>query len=122
MKTILIVDSSHATLLLLQGEFAEAGYRVLITESGDEALEILNNPTAAVDLVVTNLRHRGPDMLDFIKLIKRTRPGLPVICHTALSKYQELTLTERPFDGLVDKSSDLTVLKDNVARLIGQKQ
>lgn len=121
MKTILVVDSSHATLLLLQEEFAEAGYRVLTTASGDEALEILNNPATPVDLVITNLRHRGPDMLDFIQIIKNAWPALPVICHTALSKYQELTLTERPFDALVDKSSDLTRLKDSVDRLIGGK-
>jgi DNA-binding NtrC family response regulator len=122
MKTILVVDSSHATLLLLQEEFTEAGYRVLTTESGDEALEMLNNPSTPVDLVITNLRPRGPDMLDFIHIIKGAWPTLPVICHTALSKYQELTLQERPFDDLVDKSSDLTRLKDSVDRLIGETQ
>jgi CheY-like chemotaxis protein len=121
-KTILIVDSSHATLLLLKEEFTVSGYAVLITESGHEALEILNNPAQTVDLVITNLRHPGPDMLDFIRFIKKTWPALPVICHTALSKYQALTLQERPFDDLVDKSSDLTTLKTSVARFIGRPQ
>jgi DNA-binding NtrC family response regulator len=120
MKTILGVDSSHATLLLLKEEFEEAGYEVLTTESGQEALEILNDPAKTVDLVITNLRHAGLDMLDFIWLIKKTWPDLPVICHTALSNYQNLTLQERPFDELVDNSSDLTRLKQSVERLIGQ--
>jgi DNA-binding NtrC family response regulator len=121
MKTILVVDNSYSTLLLLKEEFAEAGYEVVTTESGQEALEILNNPSQNVDLVITNLRHAGPDMLDFIWLIKKTRSDLPVICHTALYKFKNLALEERPFDDFVDKSSDLTRLKDSVDRLIGRK-
>lgn len=121
MKTILAVDNAYSTLLLLKEEFEEAGYEVLTTESGQVALEILNNPSKNVDLVITNLRHAGPDMLNFIWSIKKTRPDLPVICHTALYKYKDLAREERPFDAFVDKSSDLTGLKDSVVRLIGQK-
>jgi len=122
MKTILVVDNSSSTLLLLKEEFEEAGYQVLTTESGQEALEVLNNASKQVDLVITNLRHAGPDMLDFIWLIKKTWPDLPVICHTALYKYKDLALDERPFDDFVDKSSDLTRLKESVGRLTGQKK
>jgi DNA-binding NtrC family response regulator len=122
MKTILVVDNSYSTLLLLKEEFEEAGYEVLTTESGQEALEVLNNPSRTVNIVITNLRHAGLDMLDFIWLIKRTWPDLPVICHTALSKYKDLPLQERPFDDFIDKSSDLTKLKDSVDRLIGKKK
>ena len=121
MKTILLVDNSYSTLLLLKEEFEEAGYAVLTTESGQVAIEILNNPSPKVDLLITNLRHAGPDRLDFIWLIKKTWPDLPVICHTALYNYQNLAPQERPFDAFVDKSSDLTGLKASVARLIGQK-
>ena len=120
MKTILVVDNSFSTLLLLKEEFEEAGYQVLTTESGQEALEVLNNASTHVDLVITNLRHAGPDMLDFIWFIKKTWPDLPVICHTALYKYKDLALDERPFDDFVDKSSDLTRLKESVGRLTGQ--
>jgi DNA-binding NtrC family response regulator len=122
MKTILVVDNSYSTLLLLREEFAEAGYAVLTTESGQEALDILKNPSQKIDLLITNLRHAGPDMLDFMWLIKKTWPDLPVICHTALYKYKNLAPQERPFDAFVDKSSDLSGLKDSVARLIGQKR
>jgi DNA-binding NtrC family response regulator len=122
MKTILVVDNSHSTLLLLKEEFEEAGYHVLTTESGQAALELLNNPDATVHLVITNLRHAGPDMVDFMWLIKKTWPGLPVICHTALSKYKDLKPQERPFDDLIDKSSDLTQLKNSVDRLIGKNR
>ena len=121
MKTILLVDNAYSTLLMLKEEFEGAGYEVLTTDSGREALEILNNPSKPVNLVITNLRHAGPNMLDFIWLIKRTRPDLPVICLTALSEYKELPPQERPFDDLVEKSSNLTKLKDSVANLIDKK-
>jgi CheY-like chemotaxis protein len=121
MKTILVVDNSYSTLLLLKEEFEEAGYEVLITESGPEALEVLNNPAKTIALVITNLRHAGLNMLDFIWFIKKTWPDLPIICHTALSKYKDLPLQERPFDDFVDKSSDLSKLKDSVDKLIGKK-
>ena len=58
---------------MLKAEFEEAGYEVMTTGSGDEALEILNNPSTPVNLVITNLRHAGPNMLDFLWQIKRAR-------------------------------------------------
>jgi DNA-binding NtrC family response regulator len=120
MKTILIIDKEYSTLLMLKGEFEEAGYEVVTTDSGDRALEILNNPSKPVNLVITNLRHAGPNMLDFLWQIKRAWPVLPVICFTALSKYKELPPHDRPFDALIEKSSDLTKLKDSVARHLGK--
>lgn len=118
MKTLLIVDKAYATLLMLREEFAGAGYEVLTTDSGKEALEILRNPVKPVNLVITNLRHAGPDRLDFMWRIKKNWPDLPIICLTALSEYQELPPHDRPFDDFVEKSSDLSKLKDSVTRLM----
>jgi len=118
MKTILAVDNAYPTLLMLKEEFERAGYEVVTTDSGKEALEILNNPSKPVNLVITNLRHSGPHTLDFIWLIKRNWPDLPVICHSALFEYNDLPPHDRPFDAFVEKSSDLTKLKNSVAKLI----
>ena len=120
MKTILIIDKEYSTLLMLKGEFEEAGYKVVTIDSGDEALEILHNPSKPVNLVITNLRHAGPDMLDFLWQIKGAWPDLPVICFTALSRYKKLALEDRPFDDLIEKSSDLTKLKKSVDRHINK--
>ncbi len=120
MKTILVIDKAPSTLLMLKEEFEGVGYEVLTTDSGDEALDILNNPHKTVHLVITNFRHSGPDRLEFVWRIKRAWPDLPVICHTALSEYNELPARHRPFDAFVEKSSDLTKLKDSVAKLIGR--
>jgi CheY-like chemotaxis protein len=122
MKTILIVDDAYSTLVLLKEEFEGAGYEVLTTDSGNEALEILNDPSKRIDLLITNLRHTGPKGLDFIRLIKKIWPDLPVICLTALSGYKDLPPDDRPFDDLVEKSYDLSRLKDSVASLIDKKK
>jgi DNA-binding NtrC family response regulator len=118
MKTILIIDKEYSTLLMLKGEFEEAGYEVVTTDSGDGALEILNDPSKPVNLVITNLRHAGPNMLDFLWQIKKAWPDLPVICFTALSNYKELPPDDRPFDALIEKSSDLTELKASAVRML----
>jgi CheY-like chemotaxis protein len=121
MKTILVIDNAYSTLLMLKDEFRNAGYKVLTTASGDEALQILKDPSKDVNLVITNLRHAGPHGLEFMWLIKSAWPDLPVICFTALSEYQKLLPQDRPFNVLVEKSfSDLTGLKSNVNRLIGE--
>ncbi len=120
MKTILVVDSAYSTREMLKEEFAEAGYLVLTTDSGMEALEILNNPSKPVNLVITNMRHNAPKGLDFIWLIKKARPDLPVICFTAFSEYKELPPQDRPFDELVEKSYDLSKLKDSVNNLMAR--
>lgn len=121
MRTILIVDNAYSTLVMLKEEFEGASYEVLTTDSGNEALEILNNPSKPVNLLITNLRHTGPNGLDFIWLIKKNWPDLPVICLTAFSEYKELPPNDRPFDDLVEKSYDLSELKDSVTRLIDKK-
>ena len=118
MKTILVVDNAYSPLLMLKEEFERAGYEVLTTDSGEEAIEILNDHSKSVKLVITNLRHSGPHTLDFIWLIKKNWPDLPVICHSALFEYNELPLHDRPFDGFVEKSSDLTKLKISVAKAV----
>lgn len=120
MKTILVVDNAYPTRLMLKDEFEEAGYEVLTTDSGEEASKILNDPDKSVNLVITNLRHAGPHGLDFLWLIKKACPDLPVICFTALSEYQDLPPHDRPFDAFVEKSADLTKLKDSVGRFIGK--
>jgi DNA-binding response OmpR family regulator len=120
MKTILVVDNSYSTRLMLKDEFEGAGYEVLITDSGKEALEILNDPSKLVNLVITNMRHAGPNGLDFIWLLKKNWPNLPIICLTALSTYKKLPPHNRHFDDLVEKSSDLTRLKNSVDNLIGR--
>ena len=120
MKTILVVDQPYSTLLMLKGEFEGLGYEVLTTDSGEEALKLLNDPAKSVRLVITNLRHAGPHGLEFIRLIKKTRPKLPVICHTALYEYGELASDDRPFDVFVEKSSNLANLKYNVQKLINK--
>ncbi|MGA9756650.1 MAG: response regulator [Desulfobaccales bacterium] len=122
MKTILVIDKDYPTLLMLKEEFEGAGYEVLTTESGKEALKILNDPAKSVDLVITNLRHAGPNMMDFIRFIKKTWPTLPVICHTALYEYLRLPPQDQPFDDFVEKSSDLAGLKHSVEKLINTKQ
>lgn len=119
MKTILAIDNAYSTLLMLKDEFKNAGYEILTTDSGEEALQILKDPSKYVNLVITNLRHSGPHGLEFMWLIKRTCPDLPVICFTALSEYQKLPPQDRPFDALVEKSfSDLSELKATVNKLL----
>lgn len=62
---------------MLKGKFEGLGYEVLNTDSGEEALKILQNPAKPVNLVITNLRHAGPHGLDFIWLIKKTGRSCP---------------------------------------------
>ncbi len=105
---------------MLKEEFADSGFEVLTTDSGAEALKFLDDPARSVKLVITNLRHAGPQGLDFLRLLKRGWPELPVICFTALSEYKDLSPDDRPFDAFVEKASDLTRLKQNVDKLLGR--
>jgi hypothetical protein len=65
-----------------------------------------------VDNAYPTLRHVG-----FYFVIKKDWPKLPVICHTALFEYKEIPPHNRPFDDFVEKSSDLTKLKDSAYNL-----
>jgi CheY-like chemotaxis protein len=77
---ILLVDDEAMIREVLAQQLEEAGFHVLVAESGAEALAL--SAKEQIDAVVTDLSMPGVDGLAVIKGIQARSPGLPAVLLT----------------------------------------
>ncbi len=87
---ILIVDDVPENLRLLNQILTDAGYRVLLTKKGSEALAIAKN--AEPDLILLDIMMPGIDGFEVCKRLKEdsATAEIPVIFLTALSESDDI--------------------------------
>ena len=119
MKTILVVDYEIDIRSLVKEELGEVAYKVLAVATDRDAIEILKNPSLAVNLLIID---PWPQSLcnwrDILLCIQESRLDLPVVIHT--DKPTNLTKYYVIANDYIDKSGDLTKLKNSVDKLIGK--
>ncbi len=77
--TILVVDDENLVLTMADTILTDFGYNVLTVNSGQKALNLLNQPGAKVDLVITDLVMPGMGGRELTERIRQTNPGLKVL-------------------------------------------
>ena len=79
--TILVVDDAPIDRQVAADFVREAGHTVRLAESGDQALDLIEED--APDIVLTDLRMPGMDGLELVRTLRSSHPRLPVILMTA---------------------------------------
>ncbi len=74
--TILVVDDEEPVREVMKGILEFSHYAVTVAANGREALGKLNTP---FDLVITDLVMPDMEGLEFIKLLKRSRPHIKIL-------------------------------------------
>lgn len=81
--TILVVDDDESTRFLLRQIAESVGYRVVEAVNPDAALRILESPPQPA-LLMSDVRMPTADVgVEFIRMVRRRWPGLPVAAVTA---------------------------------------
>ena len=80
-ETILVVDDDHGLLTLMRVRLTAAGYKVILTDDGEEALARAQEE--ACDLAIIDLKMEGMDGITLLQALLRLYPGLPAIIITA---------------------------------------
>ncbi len=85
MKTILIVDDIPENLKLLKNILQNDGYRVLVSTSGQKALEIVEKSDSKPDLILLDIMMPEMDGYEVCKLLKANEEtkSIPIIFATA---------------------------------------
>jgi CheY-like chemotaxis protein len=78
-RSILLVDDDHFIRGVLRTFLIKQGYQVLVAASGEEALRLSEEHTAALDLVITDLIMPGMSGQEMVQRLLAGRPGLRVI-------------------------------------------
>jgi two-component system response regulator GlrR len=114
---ILLVDDDPSLLRLLSMRLSAAGYEVITSESGEEALAQM--PLFIPNLVITDLQMDGMDGMSLFKEIHSQTPSLPVMILTAHGSIPEaVDATSRGVFSYLTKPFDSKNLLDHVSRAL----
>jgi CheY-like chemotaxis protein len=115
--TVLVVDDEHAVRVMVGRLLSDAGYRVVLARSGEEALEALAQQPRFVDLLLSDLRMPQMDGIHLATAIRRRRPHTRVLLMTAYPSDDVLgwPLLLKPFTSGALESEVRRVLTEPVA-------
>ena len=94
MSEIWILDDDRSVRFVLAESLRDAGYRVRDFDNARAALSVLAH--AEPDVVFTDVRMPGTDGFQFLEMLKRSKPDVPVI---VMSAYTDIASTSAAFRG-----------------------
>jgi DNA-binding response OmpR family regulator len=115
MDTLLVVEDDVNQSELFRQELEESGYRVVVANLGQEALEKIQDNK--IDLVILDLRMPGMDGIEVLGKILNRDNTMPVIIHTAYACYKDNFMTWTA-DEYVIKCSDMSILKGRIKEVL----
>ena len=119
MSKILLVEDDGNQAILYQQELEADGYEVVLASNGREAIQKVEE--AQPDLIVMDVSMPGMDGIEAMGRILSEHNKLPVILNTAYASYKDNFLSWSA-DAYVIKSSDLTELKETIAKLLEKRK
>jgi CheY-like chemotaxis protein len=122
MSTILVVDDNPQMHQLYRAALARSGYRLLVANSGAEALLVLSNHFP--DLILLDLAMPTMDGLEFLRVL-REQPewrNIPVIVITAFSTGNGLECTKDlgVVGHMVKAAFSVKELRAQIAKSLGE--
>ena len=98
MPRILVVDDEKDIRDILERFFTKKKYEVLTSESGEEAISLLEKEK--IDAVLLDIRMPGMNGLDALRSMLKLRPDMPVIMVTGETDEEiaKSSLREGAFD------------------------
>ncbi|SFH51676.1 two-component system, chemotaxis family, sensor kinase CheA [Tindallia magadiensis] len=119
-KTILLAEDTPFFARLTKNYLEWAGYNVLLTENGEQALEVLKEKP--VDLVLSDIQMPVMDGLDLVRSIRKNAKlnELPVIALTSMTSDKDKQLGMQAgfdyYEFKLDKASILYTLKKALSK------
>ena len=115
MKRVLVIDDDPSIRLLYQEELLEEGYDVISSDGGDGVLQLIREQRP--DLILLDLKLGNRNGLDLLQAIRKESWTIPVILLTAYPSFS-LDTKSLAVHASVTKDSDLTGLKEQIARCL----
>lgn len=115
MKTLLVVDDEKNLRALYEQELSEEGFRVLLAENGNQALDVSRKNQ--IDLAILDIKMDGMNGIELLKRMLEANKNLKVILNSAYSIYKSDFATWSA-DAYLIKSSDLSELKHTIHALL----
>jgi PAS domain S-box-containing protein len=109
-RVVLVVEDAPTVRLMAGRALAEAGYTVLESGDGAEALDMIRSRTGPLDLVITDLGLPSMNGQDLARCLRQERPNLPVLFMSGYGDTESVSpYIQKPFspDELVRRAGAL---------------
>jgi PAS domain S-box-containing protein len=117
-KTFMIVEDERTNFSLLTIMLRSTKAKIIWARDGEEAVELVKNRTD-IDLVLMDIRLPGMDGYQTTKIIKQTRPSLPVLAQTAYAMDVEINLArEAGCDDYITKPIEKKLLLQKISMFL----
>ncbi|MDF1574616.1 MAG: PAS domain S-box protein [Bacteroidales bacterium] len=117
-KKVLIAEDDHSNYYFLFEALKETGIQVVWSKDGEETMELFRKHQD-LDLVLMDINMPHVNGYDCTRMIKKERPGLPVIAQTAYAMSGEREISrEASCDDYLVKPIKVSELLDTMARHI----
>ena len=87
MKTILLVDNERHMSRIAEKRLNAFGYKVISRPDAESALSVIRDGTD-IDLVITDYRMPGMNGVEFLAILRKALPSVPVIMLTGYSSVE----------------------------------
>ena len=118
--TILAVEDDETSLIFLSHVLDGYCKKVILARNGQEAYDICCK-SPEIDLVLMDIKMPGMSGLEAAKLIKETRPALPIIAQTAYALEIEKAAYKEVFNDYVTKPIRIDLLKNAINKAMIEK-
>lgn len=118
MARILLIEHDESHRLLFHEELIEEGYEVLFARNGKEAWQFLEE--GSCDLMIMDIASLTGEGTDGLRKKRKRYKDVPWIAQVDIPTYKQHPLACLA-DASVVKSSDLSLLKEAIKRLLAKK-
>ena len=104
LKNIWVLDDDQSIRWVIEKALNRNGYIVKTFDSVEDAMDFIG--TSNPDLILSDVRMPGKSGLDFLEIVKRDNPQIPVIIMTAYSDVE--TTVTKPIEDAISTIDKLT--------------
>jgi PAS domain S-box-containing protein len=120
--TILLIDDEEMIIKVGAELLKELGYKVLSARSGQEAIDVYENNTDKIDLVIMDMIMPGMGGGETFDRLKSINPDIRVLLSSGYSiNGQASKILARGCDGFIQKPFNLIQLSDKIQQIIKKK-
>ena len=120
-ETILLVDDEEMIIDVGQAMLEHLGYRVVVSRSGEEAVETVKEMGNEIDLVLLDMIMPRMDGGKTFDAIREIRPEMPVILSSGYSiDGQAKKIMDRGCNGFIQKPFGISNLSQKLREILGR--
>lgn len=85
IETVLVVDDEELVRILTENFLEQLGYKVMLAESGEEAVEIFKHNSERIQLILSDITMSGIDGIETVRRIRKISPQIKAIISSGYS-------------------------------------